>query len=242
VDDDVARKRRAATKRYDRYDRYLSVPADGWIVAMEAHAAALLGHPRVSPPSPVDNGHACALSLMAVLLLDSLANRAAYMVRELGALAALAGTTPLDKHPRNTMEFLLALIEEHTPDAPKPDTVREVYVLRNVLAHGYLWLVDFAETADSPSIDVLSAVLADGFGNVTFEAVVDGWVSRRLRLNLVPTLVDRRDAGTVLEVSWQAIHFLSGIRGAAVSAGALRAMAVNRRLMSLEDVATALLA
>lgn len=208
-------------KRYDRLDSYLSVPAGSWLLAMRVHAEYLLERRPSGHPAPIVNGHASALSLMAVLVLDALANRAAYMIRELGGLAPRVGTQPLASHPRSTATFIVKLLEDRKPVAPSPAAIREVYVLRNVLAHGYLWSVDVGERDEPATFDVLRTELVDGFGDPAFKDAVEGAVTRTLRLNLVPTVVGVRDAGVVLSVVWEAVSFLATVKGAAISLAAM---------------------
>ncbi len=226
-----------AHERYDRYDTFLTVTADTWIAALEPHASALLELPHHAPPPPVENAHAAAASLMAVLVVDALANRAAWMIRQLGPIAEVTGAPRLDVHPRSTLDFVCGLLDQSAPGEPTSDQLTEIYVLRDVLAHGHLWVATMGVSDDRLGYDILNATLADGFGDRRFRGASDGRVTKVLRLNLLPTSVDRRDAATVMRIASQTIEFLTSVPGASVYGSALRKISTRRGLLSLAEVA-----
>ena len=226
--------------RFDRMEQYLSVHVAAWNNALQPHLAVLLelGSERGDRPSPKENAHASAASLMAVLLADAVATRAAYMLWEMQGLASSnPSIASLTANQRDAPDLIRRLIDMKHPSAPTRDAVDEIYAVRAVLAHNYVWEVQFGESDDPPDLRIMKATLTDVFGNGRYRQVVDGRFSRRLRLNLVPDLINRTDAGTVLGVACQVVSFLGTVRWAGIPPQTLRPVRVGRRLVPLEEIA-----
>lgn len=114
--------------------------------------------------------------------------------------------------------------------------VDEVYAIRAVLAHNYLWEVQFGETDDPPDLRILKATLTDVFGDRRYEQIAAPRVSRKLRLNLVPDLINRADAGTVLGVACQIVSFLGTVRWTGIPRQSLEPIPIRQQLLSLEEI------
>ena len=82
----------------------------------------------------------------------------------------------------------------------------EVFVLRDAIFHNHLWEVEFTWRPMS----LKSAKLVPHKEDSKFRAVVDTRTrrTRNLRLHVVPTRVDRRDALKVFDVVWKTLLFL----------------------------------
>jgi hypothetical protein len=98
----------------------------------------------------------------------------------------------------------------------------------------------FGETDDPPDLRILKATLTEVVGGPLYRRVVDGRVSQQLRLNLVPDLIDRSDAGTVLGVANRIVSFLGTVQGAGIAAQMLRPVRIDRRIVTLDEVAVRL--
>lgn len=118
--------------------------------------------------------------------------------------------------------------------------VDEVYAIRAVLAHNDLWEVQFGETDDPPDLRILKATLTDVFGDRRYEQIAAPRLSRKLRLNLVPDLINRADAGTVLGVACQIVSFLGTVRWTGIPRQSLEPIPIRQQLLSLEEIAVRL--
>ena len=73
-------------QRYGRIEHELSVMADCWFIALKPHIRMLL---RSETANRFDeNAHAASVSLLSVLLLESLVWRAAYMIDEVAPMVS----------------------------------------------------------------------------------------------------------------------------------------------------------
>ena len=84
--------------------------------------------------------------------------------------------------------------------------LEDVYVLRDTLAHNYLWVVDY-EHGGNPPMVMRSALKNQAYGNKRFDARVDMSTrkTKALGLHILPSRVDRRDALKVFQTLWKTL-------------------------------------
>jgi hypothetical protein len=144
--------------------------------------------------SPIENGLACSISLLAVVCFESYVMRLRYIHR----------AAPAAKK-RSTLDFLGDLY----PQFPSIDQLTEAFVLRDVVAHNHLWKIGFSWD-DQLAMTLKSAHKDPISGDQKYSHHVD-LETRRTRLvglNAVPVKVDRCDASKLLKLVWGALLFL----------------------------------
>ena len=141
-----------------------------------------------------ENGYSVSVCLLLVVLLESMLVRARSVT-----LTKRSGN---DRHP---LDFLKSAY----PDCPLLADVEEVFVLRDVIAHNHIWHVQFAQDPDN-WMKLVERELDEASGDKKFEKVVDVTVgtTKRLKLKVIPTQIDRYDVATVLKVVLAIIRFI----------------------------------
>ena len=127
--------------------------------------------------SDLENGYAASICVLTVLLLESTINRARY-VRKINGL--------------NSIECFASLIL----DIELNEQLKELYVLRDVIAHNHIWLARI----NQDTMTFIDAVRLPGYGDRKFLEVFDKSTrkTRKLGLNIFPTRIGLSDARTVL--------------------------------------------
>jgi hypothetical protein len=143
--------------------------------------------------SGVEHGYCASACLLLAVMLESFVMRARY----------LAASKASEPPQRTWLEFL----RKRYPEFSLLEEVREVMVLRDVIAHNHLWRIEYSDD-DAASMKVLKkADLDPSCGDAKFEDVVDNKLrqTRRLGLNVVPTKIHRSDVSKVLETVCKAL-------------------------------------
>jgi hypothetical protein len=215
-------------QRYGRIEHELSVMADSWFIALKPHIRMLL---RSETANRFDeNAHAASASLLSVLLLESMVWRAAYMIDE--AAPMVSRVIRRAHRPflveRNARDILHKLIAETDSRGVTAEEVTEVFVVRDCLVHDHLWELTVAQSLDSEVVVVTQAVKRAG-GDKKYEAVVDQGRTRVLGISVIPTTIDRRDAGKIIRVVASSIDLMARRPGASISGSPDRARGVGRQ-------------
>jgi hypothetical protein len=137
--------------------------------------------------APFENGYALSIIALTAILVEGACNRARYIGQIDGRLSASCTV-------RAFGNFDLA------------DRLAEVFVVRDVIAHGHLW-----EGSVSVDLDWIDGpVLLPGYGDGKFNCLVDlkTRTTRRLKLNVFPPRIDRGTATTVIKECANALYYL----------------------------------
>jgi hypothetical protein len=140
-----------------------------------------------------DNIYSASVILLLVAALESYATRLRYF----------KGPPPPE------VRLTVAKYIEHVfSDFPFSKALTEVFVLRDVLFHNHLWVL---ESSWRPT-KLHSATLVPHREDKKYLAVVNQRSRRtkNLRLHIVPTRVDRRDALKVIDTVMEVLLFIEG--------------------------------
>jgi len=139
-----------------------------------------------------ENGYAAAVCLLSVVTLESFLMRVCQIKQQGPGLSPVA--------------LFQSLYRSYQPDG----VLAEVYIVRNVLAHNHVWQIDYSWGEDGTIERHRGAPLIGHFRKTNYEQHVDVDVQRtkRLRLHVVPSRVDRRDAALVLKTVWKALEVM----------------------------------
>lgn len=134
-----------------------------------------------------ENGYCASLVILLVLAFESYVSRISYLHhRKTG-----------EARPRGpTYEY----IQHLDPEFPLLEELRDIYVVRDSIAHGHLWGVDYVIRRER--IDVTKRKLFEGFGDKKMRQRVDlnTGKTKHLEFNVLPTSIGVRDAATVFQV------------------------------------------
>jgi hypothetical protein len=138
-----------------------------------------------------DNCYSVSIVLLLVAALESYATRLRYFH---GA------------PPKGKAGTVAKYIKHVFPGFRMVKALTEVFVLRDAIFHNHLWEVEFTWRP----MTLKSATLVPYKEDAKFNAVVNPATrrTRNLRLHVVPTRVDRRDALKVFDVVWKTLLFL----------------------------------
>ncbi|NHZ84917.1 MAG: hypothetical protein GWP19_03440 [Planctomycetia bacterium] len=135
--------------------------------------------------STVEQGLSCSIILLSVAMTESALNRTRYIIGE--------------KHNRALDFFRMQFDSKATAD-----DLEETYVLRDVITHNHMWKVSVPNSSNlnDPRI---KHILLPGYGDKKFRKVINmnTLKTKRLSLNIVPTIVNRKDVLVVLDVVWR---------------------------------------
>ena len=140
-----------------------------------------------------DNIYAASVVLLMVAALESYATRLRYFK---GAQIA--------KRPMTVAQYIKHVFR----DFRLSKAVTEVFVLRDALFHNHLWVL---ESSWRPTT-LHRATLVPHREDNKYRAVVNQNTRRTktLRLHVVPTRVDRRDALKVIDTVWKVLLLIEG--------------------------------
>jgi hypothetical protein len=167
--------------------------------------------PNEVQTSQPENGLSTAIAALSVVLLESAINRTQYMRTKLlqqessaEAQEPLPPGGPQEPAPARRSAFLY--FTQVSDDPNLVNDVEEVFAIRDAIAHNHLWEADIQWGDDGNLRFASPPVLVAGYGDKRFLKVLSPETrqTRRLRLNLFPPRVWRRDAyvtlGKVVEV------------------------------------------
>lgn len=145
-----------------------------------------------SPASPnvghYENGYCASIVILIVLTFESYISRISYLHhRKTGKNRALK----LSTHQ---------YIQQLDPEFPWLSDLQDVYVVRDSLAHGQLWSMDYVIRHDRT--EVTKRKLFEGFGDQKMRQRVDLHTgkTKHLGCNVLPTSIGVKDAATVFRV------------------------------------------
>jgi hypothetical protein len=142
----------------------------------------------------VECGYSVATILLLVAMLESDVSR-------LRHVAGLEGVTisPKDKHA-------LDVIEAVFPRLSFMKSLKEVYVLRDLLTHNHLWNVDL-RFGGRGGLTWISGVKHVAYGDKKYIDRVNTKTGRTkaLKLHVIPTRVDRTDTAKCFEIVWRVL-------------------------------------
>jgi hypothetical protein len=180
---------------YNNPEGYVSVIGTSYLFPI----ADLLGElnslntkgPNEVQASPRENGYSTAIIILTVLLLESAISRTQYVRGE--------------KPPKKPLEF----IKNNYPGSGYSESLEELFVLRDVIAHNHLWEAKFYWD-ENMGMKLLAAGIIEGYGDTKFKKVRNSTsrMTRLLNLNLFPTRICRSDCITVLKNATEFLLFL----------------------------------
>jgi len=148
--------------------------------------------PNPVQTSPKENGYAASLIVLSVVMLESLLGKTWYMKRQLLKKPDEA-KTDTQSGKFNALKFIQAEYPHFG------EVMFEVFVIRDVIAHGHLWEASVIDD-DELGLDLIAADLSEGYGDRKLVQAIDrgSRLTRHLRLNIFPTRIHKADAFTVL--------------------------------------------
>jgi hypothetical protein len=175
--------------------------------------------PSEQDPTAKEVGLATGLCLLLIVFLEAAVMRYRY---EHGDTSG----------KKSVFKYLLG----KEPSEPLALWIREVFVLRDVIAHNHLW--ELTARSDIMSYGkVVAASLSELSGDRKYRQAVDSGkdVTRSLELHVIPTRVDRTDVLKVFNVVWDTLHFLRAPHDEFVARVAMLNIMYARELMTLGD-------
>lgn len=163
------------------------------IVLIEKLCSTKACQPNEVQTNQMENGYSVSIIVLAALILESAIQRTAYVRKEI--------------IPKPVFKYLEGIVKDNQTVL----NVEEVFVLRDVIAHNHLWEGEVSWYAEGLKFSK-SPQLIDG-GDVKHRRVVDQVkrVTKRLRLNVLPPRIWRKDAWAVIHVMWKVILDLEAI-------------------------------
>jgi len=165
---------------------YLSVIGSNYLAPIAAQLEKLAELKQRDPnevqASPLENGYSVALVILSALMLESYTARTQFMMGK---------SPPLPP---------IAFARREFPETSFPDQIEDIFVLRDAIAHNHLWETKF-QWDEELGMKLVSADLADGYGDKKFREVIDPKrrATRLMNLNLYQTRVNRSDGFKVLK-------------------------------------------
>jgi hypothetical protein len=175
--------------------------AVGW--QLDALEAATPIVPNDAQTGSSENGHALAVVVLSVLILESAINRVRHLTER-------AGNESERERKVNSVDYFSRLVSRRRLS----DQVEELFALRDAIAHNHMYRGDFiADEAGSTLRLVTSWKLAPWSGDPRYRRVTntDHYRTHLLRLNMVPTKVWRRDAYLALWTMFAALKRLEQV-------------------------------
>lgn len=141
-----------------------------------------------------ENGYSVSICVLSVLCLESYSMR----VRHINRNRPFSQT-------RNVLKFLKSLY----PTFPNFGALAETFILRDLLAHNHLWVIEFLWD-DDVGMKLLDAQKDSLRVDHKYKDHVDigNRKTKQLGLNVFPTRVNRVDVGKVLKTIWDALIYL----------------------------------
>lgn len=157
-----------------------------------------------------EKGYAASASLLLVVILESFIARARLFTRR--------------KHAGRARQRPVDFLRSAYPECALVADVEELFVLRDAIAHNHIWHVEFA-TRRGRWITLLRRVVDAGSGDTKFRGAVDlsQAMTRRLKLKVLPTMIDRYDVAVVLRTVLATLKFMSERENGQLGIDGLRA-------------------
>jgi hypothetical protein len=150
------------------------------------------GGPNELQASSLENGYSASIIILTALLVESAISRTQY----------IRG----DNAPQKPVKFVRVVY----PDSGFAETIEELFVVRDVIAHSHLWEAQFQWDEISGIKLVSTPLLRDGYGDEKFRRVIDvsSRTTRKLGVNVFPTRISRTDAVIILKTAVDFLLFL----------------------------------
>lgn len=144
--------------------------------------------------SSVEHGYASSVILLLVAMFESYVVRVRYVQRH--AVPASS---------RTAIDVLLHLY----PRLRHHKALADVYVVRDAVFHNHLWEIEYFQR-DAPGMVFCGARRDPAFGDKKYTSRVNSNTRRTkaLRIHVVPTRLDRRDAKKAFDTIWKTLLFL----------------------------------
>jgi hypothetical protein len=149
--------------------------------------------PNEVQSSPTENGYSCAVVVLSALVLESALNRTRYLRKDAS-------------EPPHVADYFKMI----SSDQDLALDVNEVFAIRDAIVHNHLWEAKI----DPVAMKFISPPeLLPGYGGKRFQGVMDGKtrLSRKLKLNLFPSRICRRDAYIVFKTVGRALMALENM-------------------------------
>jgi hypothetical protein len=209
----------------------------GVVVLRQLHRLAAVP-PQGPQTTPRENGLAGMLVVLAAMVIESAVNRTRYVRGErvrkrprrkdignaevepfakgVEAMTGLSADGIVPPIEEERPEKYLSRLEEEKKVSPQKrlwERAREVFAIRDALAHNHLWESE-AYWPAAGGLALLVWKRLAGYGDKRFESVVDeaAGVTRLLRLNVYPTRVWRRDAYVAFAVAMDVVAWLESLK------------------------------
>jgi hypothetical protein len=142
----------------------------------------------------IENGYSAALCILSVVCLESYLMRMRYATQQT---------------VRNQTHSVLDVFCSVHADFTSLDELTEVYVIRDLLVHNHLWEIQYQWDASSP-MDLVEAVRSFIKRDAKYDKSVDldNYQTKKLKLHIFPTRIDRHDAAKVLSTLWNTLLYL----------------------------------
>ena len=140
------------------------------------------------------NGFSSSICILSVVCLESYAMRVRYINK--------ATQKDIDKTP------VPVYLKKLYPDFPYDQELKEVHIVRDVLAHNHLWEVSFSWDEKKGMVHNYSNKRSSGDNK--YKQYVDGSrnITSKLGLNVSPIKIGVSDARSVVQTVWKILLFL----------------------------------
>lgn len=185
-----------------QYQGHISVIGTSYLQPITTLIEALQSHePKGSndiQTSPYENGYSVAIISLTVFMIESIVVR----IKKL-----------TNNHTRNPLDFILNLINQDSPNLDFYHKIKELFVVRDVIAHNHVWEAQFTNNSRGDMELVDNPILQDGYGDKKYKDVLD--ISRQqtklLKINIYPTRIGYLDALVVLNIAVDFLSFIENI-------------------------------
>lgn len=139
--------------------------------------------------SIVENGYCVALCILLVACFES------YIMRDIYFKKDAKIKTPLQ------------YLKKYHTNFPYLAEITECYVIRDLLLHNHIWEIEHS----SIGFKIINSSIMPFSGDIKFEDNVDlsNRITNRLKLNIIPTRINRIDVKQVLKVIWESLNYFS---------------------------------
>jgi hypothetical protein len=139
--------------------------------------------------SIVENGYCVALCILLVACFES------YIMRDIYFKKDAKIKTPLQ------------YLRKYHNNFPYLEEVTECYVIRDLLLHNHIWEIEHS----SIGFKIINSSIMPFSGDTKFEDNVDlsNRVTNKLKLNIIPTRINRTDVKQVLKTIWESLNYFS---------------------------------
>lgn len=140
--------------------------------------------------SEIENGYSASVILLLIAFFESNFMREYYF-------------SNIEKKNKNVDTY----IKTKYPDFPYLTEIRECYVLRDSIMHNHIWVMEHTYV----KYKISTSKKSDFSGNTNYNNYVDlkNRVTKKLKLNVNPILINRKDVKIVLKTIWESLEYVS---------------------------------